>query len=106
MARLMEDVIAERTLELKDPKGTVFSVVARLGKPQPDPNPGGAWRCPFQIEGILDSQGVRWISGEDSYQALILAIELVHVDIESAARRAKLVLPSGQDDLGLLPRRL
>lgn len=106
MSSALDEVIAKRNLEFRTPDGVIVPVSIRIGKPQADPNPGGAWRCSVQIEGFHDSLGTRWVSGEDSYQALLLAIEIVFVDVEGEVRRANLILTSGEKELGLLPRRL
>ena len=72
------DVIAERVLQAtKNRKSFVATV--RLGRPvksvdAPD------YRCPYQITGIGDDV-VRSASGEDSMQALVLAIQMVGAEL-------------------------
>jgi hypothetical protein len=72
------DVIAERVLEAtKDEKSYVVKI--RLGRPvrsAEDPD----YRCPYQVAGIGDDV-VRSASGEDSMQALDLAIKMVGAEL-------------------------
>ncbi len=79
----------------------------RLYRPEPDPLPGGAFRCAFDITGLPEPVITRTAHGEDSYQALVLAMELIHVEIDRQAVAGDLVEEhSGGRDFQLLPRRL
>ena len=75
---LLGDVVAERVLQAtKNGKSLVATV--RLGRPvksvdAPD------YRCPYQVAGIGDDV-VRSASGEDSMQALALAIQMVGAEL-------------------------
>jgi hypothetical protein len=100
------DLIAERRIEFRRPDGALLSVVIRLAKPQPDPLPGGAWKCNFEIDGLDQAGGPRSVSGEDSYQALLLALELIAFEVDGEVRNAHLVSTSSDEDLQLLPRKL
>jgi hypothetical protein len=72
------DVVAERVLQAtKNGKSLVATV--RLGRPvksvdTPD------YRCPYQVAGVGDDV-VRSASGEDSMQALALAIQMVGAEL-------------------------
>jgi hypothetical protein len=50
-----------------------------VGRPQQE---RGAWRCPILVEGIDDT--VRYTYGEDSLQALCLALRRVSFHLQSA----------------------
>jgi hypothetical protein len=75
-AEIPMEVIAERELEARAPDGTVRTVTVRIGKPHPDPAPGGDWGCPVQIVGLDDDQ-VIVAYGYDAVQALQLAFQMV-----------------------------
>lgn len=99
--------IAERTISLRAPDGARVEVIIRLHSPEPDLLPGGAFRCSFDIGGLPESPTTRVAYGEDSYQALVHAIELIHVEIDRQAVAAKLIDElTGGRDFRLLPRRL
>jgi|SRR5579884_2883948 len=72
------EIIAERVLEARR-KGQSFTATVRIGKPfksadAPD------YRCPYQVAGIGDDK-VRAASGEDSMQALQLAIQMLAAEL-------------------------
>ena len=106
MSDLLKDTIAERRLDFKAGDGSDVSLRVRLARPEVDPEGGGSWRCAIEVSGTSVSRGVRWVSGEDSYQALVMAMELVQVDIELEMRQRSLSRAQGELDLGLLPRHL
>jgi hypothetical protein len=98
-------LMAERRLSLRGDDGSEREVIVRLGRPEPDPTPGGAWRCRMEILGLPSGDLSRDVHGEDSLQALILALELAHIDLTHLPAATSLTW-SGDPDLGLLPRRL
>ena len=72
------DVIAERVLDATR-DGESYVARVRLGRPV---KPEGApdYRCPYQVQGIGDDV-VRSASGEDSMQALELALRMVAAEL-------------------------
>jgi len=80
-------VIAERqaTFELDHRSHVVY---LRFGKPVYPPNPaeGDPWWCPLQVEG-LGSGEIRPIAGEDSLQALLLALRFARDHLQAEAER-------------------
>jgi len=81
------EVIAERqaTFELDHRSHVVY---LRFGKPVYPPNPaeGDPWWCPLQVEG-LGSGEIRPIAGEDSLQALLLALRFARDHLQAEAER-------------------
>ena len=78
-------VIAERELTLETAEG-VRRVKLVIGKPVHAPSaPNDPWLCPYVIIGLDD--GLRSIPGEDSLQALVLALEFVRTDLPRLADR-------------------
>ena len=83
------EVFAERHLTFRRPKGRTNLLVVRIGRPvrAPGANTGEPWWCPFVIAGTraaLDS-----VAGEDSLQALVLALRYVESLLLHKARRAR-----------------
>jgi hypothetical protein len=76
--RVLGPVIAERTLTLERPKRNSGTVRVEFGRPVRAPRPlrGDPWWCPVRISG-LGRRGLDTIPGEDSLQALTLALEFV-----------------------------
>jgi hypothetical protein len=68
-------VVAERRFKLRPNRRKALAVTIRVGRPsRPDRAPAREpWWCPVVILGVGD-EGVRRIYGEDSLQALILAL--------------------------------
>ncbi len=73
-------VIARRVLS---EQGTEEKVIVMLGAPRRVEN--YHWLCPYLIKGIVDS-GVEYIPGEDSLQALLLAVEGMRQSFERSGR--------------------
>lgn len=95
------DVVAQRRIEAFGADGTAQTVTLRLGKPFPDPLPGGDWCCPFQIDGLGDDS-VDAAFGIDSLQALLLATWAAQLQLTERARLLSVRLDwLGQPDLGL-----
>jgi hypothetical protein len=76
--RKLGSVIAERRLKFAEPRKRARIVSIRFGRPVRSPRPelGDPWWCPVEITG-LGKRSLRPIAGEDSLQALVLAVEFV-----------------------------
>lgn len=72
---------AERTFKLLTPEGN-REVRLRISAPEPDPEPGGSWRCRVQITGELWAVD-QHAYGEDGVQALVLGLEMARVCLRS-----------------------
>lgn len=95
------DAIATRVYERA---GTQDLVRLLIGRPEPDPLPGGDWRCRIVIEG-LDKPIDRWAFGVDAIQALGLAFEIARIQLQPHPDRAPKVSWLDHADLAL-PRLL
>jgi hypothetical protein len=91
------DVIAERELEVA---GAARAVV-RIGRPTPDAQEGGDWRCPFQIVGLADD-AVHEAFGLDAVQAIQLCFQMIDIYLASE-RGARDITWLGSEDLGFFP---
>lgn len=82
-------VIAARELRLLRPRRRASSVAVRFGQPVRSPRPrrGDPWWCPVEVTG-LGKRRLTPIAGEDSLQALVLALEFVTNVLPIEARRA------------------
>ena len=78
------EAVAERRLEFRTPSGA-REILVRLGRPLPDPEPGGQWVCPVELAGSPVG-GVRAAHGEDSMQALLLALQLIDIELRHLRR--------------------
>ena len=79
----MEAAVANLKLIEVSPSGTRTQIYVEIGCPGPDGR--GAWSCTVRVDG-LDSKP-REIYGEDSLQALCLALRLVRTHLEGALER-------------------
>ena len=95
----LTDVVVSRTLEAVHPDGSRTEVQISIGRPFPDPLPGGDWCCTFRITGLGDDT-VRAAFGVDSMQALLLALVKVRLELSGSVRLEWL----GGSDLNLDPR--
>src|SRR5688572_22348315 len=68
----MRTYIAKRVLYLKNTNEEVKEVDLCIG--QPYQKEDGSWACPLQLEGLFED--LSDVSGEDSFQALMLAQNL------------------------------
>ena len=86
--RALGKVIAERRLRLERPRRRATVVRVRLGCPvrAPRPKRGDPWWCPIQISG-LGKRRLEQVPGEDSLQALILALEFISRTLPAEAER-------------------
>jgi hypothetical protein len=74
-------IIAERRLELRR-NGRLRPVTVRLRRPQRDPLPGGDWMCLVEVDGIPGRRPlVRASYGVDQMQALLLAFQLIRLEL-------------------------
>jgi hypothetical protein len=90
--------IAERELEFTENGSSVArTLVARIGTPEPDE---GSWRCATLIEGAPTMNEVFHAYGEDSMQALLLAMQALAIRLQVVARTGTLTWFGGED-LGL-----
>ncbi len=88
------EIIAERQLEYAS-GGKESPVFVRIGKPYDD---GECWACPFQIIGI-GSESIRPIYGQDSVQAIQLAMFIINSELEVLDQDNQLTF-LGQSNLG------
>ena len=86
--RALGKVIAERRLRLERPRRRATVVRVRFGSPvrAPRPKGGDPWWCPVQISG-LGKRRLDKVPGEDSLQALILALEFTRRTLPAEADR-------------------
>lgn len=82
-------MIAKRTVTLERPRRRTTRVRVRFGFPvrAPRPERGDPWWCPVQISG-LGKRRLENVPGEDSLQALILALEFASRILPDEADRA------------------
>lgn len=87
--RTLGIIVAERALKLERPRRRTRIVSLKFGQPVRSPRPqrGDPWWCPLQITG-LGKRRLKTIPGEDSLQALILALEFVHRVLPTESQRA------------------
>ena len=86
--RALGKIIAERRLRLERPRRRATVVRVRFGCPvrAPRPKRGDPWWCPVQISG-LGKRRLEKVPGEDSLQALILALEFISRTLPAEADR-------------------
>jgi hypothetical protein len=111
-APTLGDEIARRDYELVAPGGAVTPVVVRIGRPRPDPAPGGDWLCPYHLavggeggpNGDGDGGTLRFAYGVDSLQALVLCLQKITAELRHVGRaRGATVTWLDSSDLGLPP---
>jgi hypothetical protein len=87
----MSQDIASLELDACWPDGRRDRIRVSVGAPYRDPVPG-AWRCPVRLDGLYAE--LRPIAGEDSLQALTLALGLIHRLLSDVTERgARLMHP-------------
>ncbi|WP_440881696.1 DUF6968 family protein [Tenacibaculum sp. C7A-26P2] len=90
------EIIAERKLELSSAIGEEYFVI-RLGKPRPCQDSEKNWECPVELNGR-----VVLAFGIDSYQALLMAFQIISIEKDSLKAEKKHIFKwLGMDDLGL-----
>jgi hypothetical protein len=90
--------IAIRRFTVADEPGR--EVVLTIGKPRPDPKPGGAWMCSVLIEGIPKERRRR-IYGADAIQALQLALTYARHQLDASGLALTWLDPHAPGDIGL-----
>ena len=95
----MTDVIASREYVLAEMSERVPISIA-IGRPAPLPEGEGGWYCPFRITGAGDVQRT-FAVGEDSVQALLLALSAVHAILGHRARDGNLMFLGGASGSGI-----
>lgn len=99
MENEISEVIAERELSLQIEDGSVAIVLVRIGKTIRISGPD-AYRCHFQFLG-LDGDKVRYAEGDDSMQAVILALTKIASHLYTSSEyRALRLTADGQRNLG------
>jgi hypothetical protein len=85
------EIVAERVLELEPADGTAKQPIRIvLGKPEMDKD--GAWRAPYEIHGPGEGEVLQRVAyGEDSLQALALAIYILPDILRRYERRGRLL---------------
>lgn len=58
-------------------------LIVTIGKPRPDPKPGGDWMCSFLVEGLPRTRR-RAAHGVDALQALLMAVEGVRATLDAS----------------------
>jgi hypothetical protein len=92
------ETVAERLLELVSKDGAVEVVMVRVGKPQ---RANDSWACTYQIMGETIER-TKATHGEDSMQALLLALSVIRVEMEAEAKATgRSVAWIGEKDIGL-----
>jgi hypothetical protein len=89
------DIIAERELQLTTEVATQ-TILIQVGRPQRDPEPGGDWICPFVISD-LGVEELHWAAGVDSMQALLLAIQMIDIQLRNSGSLEELSWFGGAD---------
>lgn len=72
-------IIAEREYEFRR-ANVEQTITLQVGTPEPDPQPGGDWRCSFFLKGLNDSAPT-YAYGVDSLQALTLCIRRAEAEL-------------------------
>jgi hypothetical protein len=80
------EVIAQRTLTLRQRGKRSRKIVVRLGKPQVFTEGNPDYFCPFQILGLGGNE-VRFAAGVDPFQALQLVLIKIAIDLHIGYRR-------------------
>lgn len=94
----MDDLIASLELVALRPDGVRKPIHVQVGRPHPDGK--GTWACPIFTEGLDDKP--RNIYGEDSMQALCLALRMVRFHLAEVLRcGSRLVYPNEDSDFAL-----
>lgn len=94
----MDSLIAETKMIGIYPDMREIEILASIGSPFRDLN--GRWGCPAEISGIYGKLGP--VYGEDSMQALCLALKLVYTLLKDFIEKGgKLVHPYDKSDFPL-----
>src|SRR5262245_42868735 len=82
------DVVAERRLVARVGNGRRRALVVRFGRPVQSPVTHDPWWCPVEIAGIGRPR-LFAAAGEDSVQALVLALRAADVTLASEFRNTR-----------------
>ena len=88
------DPVATLALVELAPDGTRSPVCAQIWRPRHDER--SSWACPVLVSTINETP--RNIYGEDSMQALCLAVRFVHLMLQSVVERGSRLLNSEDDE--------
>lgn len=80
------EVIAERRLVARAPRGRARSLVVRFGRPVRSAVKKDPWWCPVEITGIGKPRFFA-AAGEDSVQALVLALRAADLELATGFRK-------------------
>jgi len=94
---VLAETIVERELEYREADKAIHTIL-RISKPVFN---GSEFECSWQIEGWKDSR-IKKSFGEDSLQALLLAMEVINID----TKHAKGKFYSYEKEFSILPRDL
>ena len=91
----MHTYIAEKILFLKNTDEEVKKVNLSIG--QPYQKGDGSWACPIQLKGLFEN--LSDVSGEDSFQALMLAQNLARTLLNALAEKGWNVYSQGDKEV-------
>lgn len=94
------NVIAERSLEAVHEDGNESSMLVLLGTPARHPHSTGVF-VPYQID-HMNKKRLWYAAGVDGFQALLLAMKMILVEIETLERRHKMKVRFNRDENGNL----
>jgi hypothetical protein len=80
------EVIATRTVAFRGDDGATADVMIEIGRPVQDQDSSGDYCCPYRITG-LGPATLRAMTGFDSAQALVLALQAIPAELDHLARR-------------------
>ena len=90
----MSEDIAHTELDVLWPDGRRVRATIAVGLPYHD-GQMRAWRCPVRLDGLVSR--VPDIGGEDSLQALLLALRLAHQQLAQAEATGARLLSVGEE---------
>jgi hypothetical protein len=93
----MHIYIAEKVLFLKNTDEEVKKVHLCIG--QPYQKGDGSWACPIQLKGLFEN--LSDVSGEDSFQALMLAQNLARTLLNALAEKGWTVYSHGDKEVDI-----
>ena len=94
----MNDAIAATDIHCVPPSGDAFTSTLRVGRPVHDPR--GMWSCSLSMDGFFRED--RPLHGDDSLQALCLALTFAHSQLQAfVSRGGRLLIPGTADEFPL-----
>jgi hypothetical protein len=95
-----KDVIAERVLERKTSRGVRLMAV-RISRPEEDERDASIWSCRVEFLGFpRRARLLRYGKGVDQVQALLIALQVVHQELETLRLAGETMTWLGDSDLG------